>query len=184
MGKPIGAARDEVRKCAAGCRYYAENGERFLEEERSRRGRAQFCPLGAAWRRARDHALEFSFLAGLSLCRAGTDGRQCRPAQTRGKCSAVCARDRGYSAARRSGGRVFQTLLIGSERVAALIADRRVAAVTLTGSDRAGSEVAAAAGRAIKKCVLELGGSDPFIVMPSADLDAAVTTRGESAHRQ
>src|SRR4029434_1266383 len=70
----------------------------------------------------------------------------------------------------------FQTLLIGSERVAALMADRGVAALTLTGSERAGSEVAAAAGRAIKKCVLELGGSDPFIVMRGADLNTALTT--------
>ncbi len=174
MGKPIKAAIAEAKKCAEGCRFYAANGERFLAVENVQGGGSiHFQPLGPVlavmpWNFPFWQVIRFAapaLMAGnVGLLKHASNVPQCALALEE------IFRRAGFSEG------VFQTLLIGSERVEGLIADPRVKAVTLTGSEGAGRRVGSAAGRHIKKSVLELGGSDPFIVMPSASFDAAVET--------
>jgi succinate-semialdehyde dehydrogenase / glutarate-semialdehyde dehydrogenase len=178
MGKLIGAAEQEAEKCADGCRYYADHGEEFLRPEivaESPGGRDAvfFQALGAVlavmpWNFPFWQVIRFAapaLVAGnVGLLKHASNVPQC----------ALAIEELFRRAGAPPG--VFQTLLIGSDRVGALIADDRVAAVTVTGSEAAGRSIAAAAGAHLKKSVLELGGSDPFLVLPSADLDRAVAT--------
>jgi succinate-semialdehyde dehydrogenase/glutarate-semialdehyde dehydrogenase len=182
MGKLVGAGRQEVAKCAAGCLYYAENAEAFLRPEvvvadtdaaGTQRGEVRFEPLGAVlavmpWNFPYWQVVRFAapaLVAGnVALLKHASNVPRC----------ALAIEDVFRRAGAPTG--VFQTLLIGSEEVPEIIADPRIAAVTLTGSEEAGRRVAAVAGQHLKKAVLELGGSDPFIVLADADLGPAVTT--------
>jgi succinate-semialdehyde dehydrogenase/glutarate-semialdehyde dehydrogenase len=177
MGKPIQAAIDEAAKCATGCRYYAEHGPSFVADgtidDDGHRSFVSYEPLGVVlaimpwnfpfWQVIR-------FLAPALV--AGNVGLLKHASNVPG-----CALEL-ESLVRRAGAPegVFQTLLIGSDAVAGLLADRRVAAATLTGSEGAGRSVGRHAGEHLKKTVLELGGSDAFVVMPSADVAGAIET--------
>ena len=177
MGKPLRAAADEVLKSARGCRYYAQHAERFLQEEElpteARRSFIRYEPVGPVlaimpWNFPFWQVFRFAapaIMAGnVALLKHAPNVPRC-----------AMAIEKVFTRAGFPRG-IFQNLLIGTDQVPAVLADPRVRALTLTGSDRAGREVGAQAGRALKKSVLELGGSDPFIVMPTADLDQAVKT--------
>jgi succinate-semialdehyde dehydrogenase/glutarate-semialdehyde dehydrogenase len=177
MGKLLRDSMAEIEKCARGCQFYAENGERFLEDEVAQTDAAQsyvqYQPLGPVlaimpWNFPFWQVFRFAapaLLAGnVGLLKHASNVPQCALAIEEIFCRA------GFENG------VFQTLLIEPERVEKLIVDPRVKAVTLTGSEKAGSAVASTAAREIKKSVLELGGSDAFIVMPSADFESGLST--------
>ncbi|QDL10630.1 NADP-dependent succinic semialdehyde dehydrogenase [Brasilonema octagenarum UFV-E1] len=177
MGKPFKAAIAEVEKCAHVCRYYAEHAAEFLADVSVKTDAShsfvKYQPLGIIlavmpWNFPFWQVFRFvapALMAGnVGLLKHASNVPQC----------ALAIEEIIQRAGFPTG--VFQTLLIGAAKVADLMSDDRVKAATLTGSEPAGASLAAASGKQIKKTVLELGGSDPFIVLESADLEAAVTT--------
>jgi succinate-semialdehyde dehydrogenase / glutarate-semialdehyde dehydrogenase len=177
MGKPIKQAIAEVLKCALVCRYYADHAAEFLQDHEISTDASEsflrYEPLGLIlavmpWNFPLWQVFRFAapaLMAGnVGILKHASNVPQCALAVER------ILQEAGFPVG------TFQTLLVGAEKVNDLIADDRVKAATLTGSEPAGMSLASAAGKQIKKVVLELGGSDPFIVLDSADIEAAAST--------
>jgi succinate-semialdehyde dehydrogenase / glutarate-semialdehyde dehydrogenase len=181
MGKPLAQGEAEAAKCAWACEYYAERGPAMLAPEKrpteAAESQVRFDPLGPVlaimpWNFPFWQVFRFAapaLMAGnVALLKHAPNVPRCALDL------AALFRDAGFPDG------VFQSLRIEPETVAAVIADERIRAVTLTGSPRAGSSVAETAGRHLKKTVLELGGSDPFVVLEDADLDGAAAAAAEA----
>jgi succinate-semialdehyde dehydrogenase/glutarate-semialdehyde dehydrogenase len=181
MGKTLAAARAEVSNCAAVCRYYADNAPRFLAPERipteHSESYVRYDPIGIIlavmpWNNPFWQVFRFlapALMAGnVGLLKHASNVPQCALAIE------ALVRRAGFPRG------VFQALLIEARQVETILNDPRVVAVTVTGSQASGRAVAAQAGWLVKKSVLELGGSDPFLVLPSANLDAAIASAIQS----
>src|SRR4051812_8522494 len=175
MGKPITQGRAEVDKCALGCEYYADHGESFLQTEAiatdAKRSSVAYEPIGIVlaimpW----NFPFWQVFRAAVPALMAGNAMVLKHASNVFGCALAI---EEVFRKAQFPEG-LFRSVLIGSKGVPALISDSRIRGVTLTGSTEAGRAVAEAAGRALKKTVLELGGSDPYVVLEDADLEKAV----------
>lgn len=175
MGKPITQALGEVEKCASTCDWYAENGAAMLDDEKTQLDGAyvSFLPVGLVFAVTPWNFPIWQIIRGALPAIIAGNGVVLKPAPNCVRSALNVAEafvDAGFPAG------VITIANVDIDSVPAIIADRRIAGVALTGSVRAGSAVASLAGKHIKKSVLELGGSDPFIVLADADLDAAVKT--------
>ena len=176
MGKPISEAKAEIEKCAWNCEFYAEHAVEFLKDEpaptNAKRSFVAFEPLGVVlavmpWNYPFWQVLRFAAPALMAGNAAVLKHASNVPQSALAIEEAI--KDAGFPEG------LFRTLLLAGAQVEPVITDPRIRAVTLTGSSATGSRIAELAGRSLKKCVLELGGSDPFIVLDDADIEAAAT---------
>jgi succinate-semialdehyde dehydrogenase / glutarate-semialdehyde dehydrogenase len=174
MGKPLAEAFAEIEKCAITCEYYATNAESFLAAETvTAEGRIEYEPLGVVLAVMPWNFPFWQFFRFAAPALAAGNGAILKHANNVPRCALAIEsvlRDAGMPSG------LVGVALVETEQVAGLIADDRIAAVTFTGSTQVGRIIAGQAGQALKKQVLELGGSDPFIVLADADLVAAATT--------
>jgi succinate-semialdehyde dehydrogenase/glutarate-semialdehyde dehydrogenase len=181
MGKPIKDGVAEVNKCAWVCEHYADEAERYLapreEKTDGSRSYVRFDPLGVVLAVMPWNFPYWQVFRFIAPALTAGNGGLLKHASNVPQCALAIEkvmRDAGFPA------NLFRTLLVGSREVARIIADQRVAAATLTGSELAGRAVAEAAGRALKPVVLELGGSDPFIVLADADVNRAAEVAAQA----